>query len=73
VLVVTHLHQIASLADQHFCIRKQAQAGRTATGVQRLQGEARLKEMARMLGGEASGKMVIEHARELLARNRVAS
>ena len=70
VLVVTHLHQIASLADQHFSIRKRSMAGRTATGVQRLHGEARLKEMARMLGGESSGKMVIEHARELLARNR---
>lgn len=70
VLVVTHLHQIASLADQHFSIRKRASGGRTSTGVQRLQGEARLKEMARMLGGESSGKMVMEHARELLSGDR---
>ncbi len=73
VMVVTHLHQIASLADQHFSIRKRAAGGRTATGVQRLQGEARLKEMARMLGGESSGKVVMEHARELLERNQSAA
>ena len=70
VLVVTHLHQIASMADRHFSIWKRTTSGRTTTGVQRLQGEARLKEMARMLGGESSGKVVLEHARELLNRNR---
>ncbi len=66
VLVVTHLHQIAGNADLHFRIFKQLRAGRTVTHLQRLHGEQRLKELARMLGGEASGAAVIEHAKELL-------
>lgn len=69
VLVVTHLHQIASLADQHFRIRKEQREGRTTTRVRRLQGEERLREMARMLGGDATGSVVYEHARRLLEKN----
>ncbi len=68
VLVVTHLHQIASLADQHFRIRKEQREGRTTTRVRRLQGEERLREMARMLGGDATGSVVYEHARRLLEK-----
>ena len=67
-LVVTHLHQVAGLADQHFFISKQSQNGRTISSIQRLQGDKRLYELARMLGGAAPGSAVLEHARELLAR-----
>ena len=69
VIVVTHLHQIASLADHHFKLFKETNAGRTTSRLQKLQGEIRLREMARMLGGESSGPMVMEHARELLSRS----
>ncbi|MCB1320774.1 MAG: hypothetical protein KDK34_11010, partial [Leptospiraceae bacterium] len=72
VVVVTHLHQIASLADHHYRIYKEVNGGRTASRIRRLQGDARLKEMARMLGGESAGRGVMEHARELLARTRAS-
>jgi DNA repair protein RecN (Recombination protein N) len=69
VMVVTHLHQIASLGDQHFRISKEVKEGRTLTQLQRLQGEKRLEELTRMLGGGAfQGSAVMEHARELLSR-----
>ncbi len=68
VILVTHLHQIASMADQHYYISKQTRGGRTSTSLQRLQGEKRLHELARMLGGNAPGQVVLEHARELLSR-----
>ncbi len=69
VMVVTHLHQIAGLANNHFRIFKQLREGRTVTHLQRLQGDRRLKELARMLGGDAPGSVVMDHARELLTRN----
>jgi DNA repair protein RecN (Recombination protein N) len=67
VIVVTHLHQIACMADHHFRLHKEAKNGRTVTALQKLNGELRLREMARMLGGESAGPSVYEHARELLA------
>lgn len=69
VMVVTHLHQIAGLGDYHFRIQKQLREGRTVTHLQRLQGDHRLKELARMLGGDMPGSVVLEHAKELLSRN----
>lgn len=68
VIVITHLHQVAGAADHHFFIAKQTENGRTITRVQRLQGERRLHEMARMLGGNRPGPIVLEHAREILSR-----
>ncbi len=67
VIVVTHLPQIARLADQHFCVSKQYKEGRAQTQTYRLHSEAeRLQELTRMLGGESSGSKVLEHAKELL-------
>ena len=68
VVVVTHLHQIASLGERHFYISKQTRDGRTTSSIQLLQGDKRLHELARMLGGNAPGPVVLEHARELLSR-----
>ena len=67
VLAVTHLHQIAGSADQHFRIYKYLKDGRTITHIQGLSGDQRIKEMARMLGGEKSGRAVLEHARQILS------
>ena len=67
VLVVTHLHQIAGLADEHFQVEKNIRAGRTTTALRHLEGDDRLQEMARMLGGNRPGPVVVEHARRLLA------
>src|SRR6187397_1767274 len=53
VLCITHLPQIAAYADSHFLIQKRIEKGRTLTTVRRLPREARVDEVARMLGGEA--------------------
>lgn len=68
VMVVTHLHQIAGLGDHHFRIFKQLKEGRTRSFLQHLQGEPRLKELARMLGGESSAPAVMQHARQILEK-----
>jgi DNA repair protein RecN (Recombination protein N) len=67
VLCITHLPQVASLADAHFTIEKDV-AGEPATAtVRRLDGEAVVEEIRRMLGGERSDEAATRHARELLA------
>jgi DNA repair protein RecN (Recombination protein N) len=66
VLCVTHLPQIAALADQHLAVRKSVEKGRTVTSVERLDAEARTEEIARMLGGETITTTAREHAREML-------
>jgi DNA repair protein RecN (Recombination protein N) len=55
VLCITHLPQIATCADTHFEIEKRVEAGRTKTSVKRLTEDARVDEIARMLGGELAG------------------
>jgi DNA repair protein RecN (Recombination protein N) len=52
VLAVTHLAQVAACADHHFVVRKALQGGRTLSEVQPVRDEARVAEVARMLGGE---------------------
>lgn len=64
VIVITHLHQVASMADKHFKIYKQTKNSRTYTQIERLMREDRLKELARMLGG--TEPIVYEHAKEIL-------
>ncbi|PLX86724.1 MAG: DNA repair protein RecN [Desulfuromonas sp.] len=72
VLCVTHLPQVAAFADQHFQVAKQEQDGRTLTGLHTLEGDARVREMARMLGGAQVTERTLEHARELLSQSSVA-
>ncbi|HEY8449320.1 MAG TPA: DNA repair protein RecN [Bacillota bacterium] len=69
VLCVTHLAQVAALADRHFVIEKHVENGRTVTRVQTLAAEGREREIARMLAGE-QGDVDLAHARALLARAR---
>jgi DNA repair protein RecN (Recombination protein N) len=66
VLCITHLPQIAAWADVHLHISKRPRGGRTAVRVERLEGEARIDELARMAGGKAAGAAAREYARELL-------
>ena len=70
VLCITHLPQIAAAADTHFQIEKRVDAGRTRTTVARLDEEARIEEIARMLGGAAVSDGIRASARELLAGRR---
>ncbi|MGQ0720866.1 MAG: DNA repair protein RecN [Candidatus Eiseniibacteriota bacterium] len=65
VLCITHLAQVASRAHAHLAVRKEESGGRTVSLVEPVEGEARVREIARMLGGSEAGAAV-EHARELL-------
>jgi DNA repair protein RecN (Recombination protein N) len=69
VLCVTHLPQIASLADHHFVVLKRIEKGRTVTLVKELSAGERIEEIARMLGGEVITQRAREHAREMLNQN----
>lgn len=66
VLAVTHLPQVAACADQHLVVRKQQQAGVTVSLVDQVQGEQRVAELARMLGGERILASTLAHARDML-------
>jgi DNA repair protein RecN (Recombination protein N) len=70
VLCITHLPQIAAYADAHFRVHKQVLDGRTVTRVERLDDEARIEELARMLGGKRVTRSAREHARELIEQAR---
>ncbi|GLI37092.1 DNA repair protein RecN [Geobacter hydrogenophilus] len=67
VLCITHLPQVAAFADHHYLVEKRVEGGRTATAVTPLEGEARVAEMARMLGGVTITDRTLEHAREMIA------
>lgn len=67
VLCVTHLPQVASLADQHFRIAKVSDGKSTRTRIDALEGEERVQELARMLGGVDITKKTLAHAAEMLA------
>ena len=66
VLCITHLPQVASLAGTHFRIEKQLRNGTASAAVERLDGDALVDEITRMLGAERSDKAASRHARELL-------
>lgn len=66
VVCVTHLAQIASMSDVHYVISKEEKNGRTCTVVERLAGDARVAEIARMLGGAELTPTTFKHAREML-------
>ena len=66
VLCVTHLAPIAALADQHVRVAKSVRGGRTRASAGVVAGDERVAEIARMLGGDASGAAALEHARALL-------
>ncbi|HEX8854343.1 MAG TPA: DNA repair protein RecN [Thermoleophilaceae bacterium] len=67
VLCITHLPQIASLAEHHFRIEKSAEGDLARTSVEPLADEAVLEELCRMLGADASDAGARKHAEELLA------
>lgn len=66
VLCVTHLQQIAALADRHYLVEKFFDGERTRTRLTLLSGEARVNEIARMLGGDPESARA--HAREMLKK-----
>ena len=66
VLCITHLPQIASMADSHIHIEKKLIDNRTQTFVHRLPAQDRLEELARMIGGEPITKAGLENAAEMV-------
>lgn len=72
VICITHLPQIAAMADTHFEIAKQAIHGLTATSIRELDEEESAAELARLLGGAEITEAVYDNAREMkrLARER---
>ncbi|HWR39410.1 MAG TPA: DNA repair protein RecN [Patescibacteria group bacterium] len=70
ILCITHLPQIASMADQHIYIEKQTVAERTFSGVRPLNDKEQLAELSRMMSGDAQSRLALENASELLANGR---
>jgi len=67
VICITHLPQIAAMADQHYLIEKREQDGRTRTTVQLLDSDGRQREIARLYGGEHITLLTLASAAEQLA------
>ncbi len=67
VLCVTHLPQLAALADTHFLIEKSEHDGRTFTAVTPLDFEGRKRELARIIGGSSITETTLQSAAEMLA------
>ncbi len=65
VICITHLPQIAAMADSHYCIEKSEKDGKTVTDIRPLEEEGALNEVARLLGGELITEAVLENAKEL--------
>lgn len=67
ILCITHLPQIAAMADQHFLIEKESSDGETTTQVTPLEGEGSVLEVARLMGGSDVTETTLAAARELIA------
>ncbi|ABM36224.1 DNA repair protein RecN [Polaromonas naphthalenivorans] len=67
VMAVTHLPQVAAFADHHLVVAKRTQRGTALSTVTQMDGEQRVTEIARMLGGERLSGATLAHAREMLA------
>lgn len=66
VICVTHLPQIAGFADHHYSVEKRSIKGRTVAAVEELSGEARTREIGRMLSGERVTPEALRHAEQLM-------
>ena len=70
VLCITHLPQIACRGEGHLVVEKAVAGGRTLSRVRAVAGEARVDELARMLGGKEITAATLEHARDMLERGQ---
>jgi len=66
VMCITHLPQVAVFGKTHFAVSKDVSGGRTRTHIERLAKDARIEEIARMLGGRDLTSVTLKHAREML-------
>ena len=65
IICITHLPQIAAMADVHFLIKKDAKGERTVTTIRKISKEDELRELARMLGGAEITQAALENAKEM--------
>lgn len=65
VICITHLPQIAAMADKHFLIEKSAEEGATTTQIHAIWEQAQLEELARLLGGDSLTEAAISNARDM--------
>ena len=68
VMAVTHLPQVAACSDQHLVVAKQTEKGKTFSTVDAVNGELRVAEIARMLGGQQLSSTTLAHAKEMLGQ-----
>lgn len=68
LICITHLPQIAAMADAHYLIHKEVVSGRTVTSIEKLDDEGQIMELARMLGSDELTESAIGNARELKER-----
>jgi DNA repair protein RecN (Recombination protein N) len=73
VIVVTHLAQVAAFANNHLRVVKDTDGHVTTSSVAVLEGEERVAELARMLGGMADSQTALSHARELIEKTHSVS
>ncbi|WP_332645232.1 DNA repair protein RecN [Lysinibacillus sp. 54212] len=66
VLCISHLPQVAAMADQHYYIKKQVEHDRTFTTVNELKDSARIEEVSRMMSGAEITELTLQHASELI-------
>lgn len=70
VIAITHLPQSAVYGDRHLVVAKTVSGGRTRSAIREVEGDERIREVARMLGGEKATSVVLRHAQELLESGR---
>lgn len=68
ILCVTHLSQLAVMADNHLLIEKNVENDRTTTSVTRLEADGRIREIARIMGGEDPSETILKSAEEELRK-----
>ena len=66
VLCITHLPQIAALSDNHYFVSKHVLEGKTFTGIRMLTREDKIREIAKMVGGDEISDVTIENASEMV-------
>ena len=66
VICITHLPQVAALANYHYCIEKQSHDDETVTSIHLLNHEQRITEIAKMLSGEVMTLEAVANAKKLL-------
>jgi DNA repair protein RecN (Recombination protein N) len=66
VLCITHSPQIASFGDCHFLLYKDSDGKRTVTNIKRIEGQEKVAELARMLGGRSDDSTAVKHAERLI-------